>query len=276
MKIEDMPDAAVPFPDESIFSWLNATRVKLGLASIEWRQWCGFSEREPERRIDGSPWGQLPPELGQIRRIPAAWRIAGEWRQIACAHCSSLDGKEVRYPVLVDWLDARTIACSEHRVLLCSFPAEDPVPVTVTEEIQGLYEWLQQWRQGSIGVQEARLRRDLVLAAGRNWSPEVASIASAELAWAIEGTGWRLPKAQSRYRPRGPSRIGALNPMDRAAALLGAYRAWRALTDRSSESLPHWPTAAWEWLERRLRPGAGPEIGVMLGGIVIASRNWRR
>ncbi len=276
MKIEDLPDAAVPFPDESIFSWLEATRVKLRLASTEWRQWCGFSAREQERRSDGSSWGRLPPELGQINRIPAAWRIAGNWRQIACPHCSTLEERETRYPVLVDWLDARTIACSEHRVLLSNSPMEDPVPVAVTEEIQGLYDWLQQWRQGVIGVPDARLRRDLVLAAGRNWWPEVAIIASAELAWTIDGTGWRLPKTQSRYRPRGPSRIGGLSPMDRAAALLGAYRAWKALTGRSLESLPHWPIAAWEWLERRLRSGAGPEIGAILRGIVVANRNWRR
>ncbi len=218
MKVEDLPDAAVPFPGESVFSWLEATRQRLGLAPSEWREWCGFSPREPERRSDGSAWGKLPTELDRIELIPAAWRIEGTWRQIACPRCVLPVDKGIRYPVLVDWLDARTIACSRHQLLLCYFPADDPVPVTVNQEIQGLYEWLQQWRQGTIERQDARLRRDLVLASGRNWGPGFSKIASAELAWVIEGMGWRLPRTQSCYRPLGPPRIGALGPLDRAAA----------------------------------------------------------
>lgn len=269
MQIEDLPNAAVPFPDESIFSWLEATRIKLGLASPEWRQWCGFSPVEPERRSDGSPWGRLPSELGQISRIPVAWRISGEWRKIACAHCSVLEGTETRHPVLVDWLDARTIACNKHRLLLTTLPAETPVPVTITEEVQDLYEWLEQWRQGLIEVQDARLRRNLVLAAGRNWLPHAANIASAELAWTISGVGWRLPASQSSYQPQQPSRVGTLSPMDRAAALLGAYRTWSALVHGTPEALPQWPQAAWTWLERRLRQSTGPKALAQIGRMIV-------
>lgn len=64
MRIEDLPAAAEPCMGESVYSWLDATRLQLGLEEAEWRQWCEFEAKEPERRIGGAEWGRLPPELG--------------------------------------------------------------------------------------------------------------------------------------------------------------------------------------------------------------------
>lgn len=268
--------AAVPYPDESIYSWLEATREMLRLGSSEWRQWCRFSAEEPERRIGGAIWGTVPPELGCIDRIPVSWRIGPEWRGMGCPHCSVATQGGLRYPVVTDWLDVRTIACSQHRLLLSYQPTEEAMSIDANQEIFALWDWLEMWRHGCLERQDGKLRRDLVLAAARNWAPEFGGIASVELAWSIEGTGWRLPKPQRQYRPLGPTRVGSLGPMDRAAALLGAYRAWRALTDPSALTLPVWPGPAWLWLARRWRSYGDGQIGAVLAGIVMASFGRRR
>lgn len=48
-RIEDLPAAAEPCMGESVYSWLDATRLQLGLKEAEWRQWCEFEAKEPER-----------------------------------------------------------------------------------------------------------------------------------------------------------------------------------------------------------------------------------
>ena len=275
MRIEDLPAAAEPCMGESVYSWLDATRLQLGLEEAEWRQWCEFEAKEPERRIGGAEWGRLPPELGRIERVPSSWRIAAEWRSIGCAMCTAPTQTGVRYPVQVDWLDARAIACSRHRLLLSYAPYRDSMPLDANEELLSLWQWLEDWRHGQVNGQDARLRRDLVLASARNWGPGFGGIASAELAWSIEGAGWALPKPHRTYQPLGPARVGRLAPNDRAAALLGAYRAWTALAAASAQNLPKWPFAAWEWLARRWRHG-DRRLEAMLAGIVIASRGGRR
>lgn len=275
MKIEDLPAAADPYAGESIYSWLEATRIQLGLNESEWRQWCGFSALEPERRIGGERWGVLPPELDKIERIPASWRIAAEWRRMRCSRCVASASGGTRHPVLVEWLDCRVIACARHRLLL-SYHLEEQSLAVEDSNLSDLWQWLEQWRGGQIDRRDAKLRRDLLLASGRNWSPDFGAIASVEFAWAIEGSGWRLPKPQKQYRPLGPARIGGLGPLDRAAALLGAYRAWMALNAPSTPSLPAWPTAAWEWLARRWHHGGDERLYAMFTGIVAASRLRRR
>lgn len=276
MRIEDLPAAANPCAGESIYSWLEATRVQLGLGASEWGQWCGFSGEEPERRINGEDWGALPTELGRIERVPASWRIAAEWREIGCSKCAVATSRSRRYPVLVDWLDARAIACVQHRLLLSYQPAEDAMPVDSNAELLAMWEWLEQWRLENLARQDAKLRRDLVLASGRNWGPGFGPIASAELAWSIEGTGWRLPKPHRQYRPLGPARVGSLSPIDRAASLLGGYRAWRALIDPSTQTLPAWPAAAWDWLARRWCRSGDKCLGAKLEGVAVGSRDRRR
>lgn len=271
MRIEDLPVAAVPYPDESIYSWLDATREMLKLGSSDWRQWCRFSVEEPERRLAGTNWGAVPPELGRVDRIPVSWRVGPEWRGMKCPLCSIAVPGGHRYPVVVDWLDVRAIACCKHRLLLTYQPTEGAMPVDTNEEIFALWGWLEMWRHSCLERWDAKLRRDLVLAAGRNWGPQFGSIASAEVAWSIEGAGWKLPNPQRQYRPLGPARTGSLGPMDRAAALLGAFRAWRALTDPSSPTLPTWPGPAWMWLARRWNAYGDGRIGAMFAGIVLAS-----
>lgn len=89
------------------------------------------------------------------------------------------------------------------------------MPVDSNAELLAMWRWLEQWRLESLARQDAKLRRDLVLASGRNWGPGFGAIASAELAWVIEGSGSRLPKPQRQYRPLGPARPGLV-----ASALL--------------------------------------------------------
>jgi hypothetical protein len=276
LRIEDLPTAADPYPGESIYSWLEATRVKLKLEERDWKQWCGFSAEEPERRSDGTEWGSLPLELGRIERIPASWRVGAKWRRMSCTRCFLPIAGARRYPVLIDWLDARAIACGKHRLLLGYKPDEEAMSVDANEDLLALWAWLEQWRHGKIEGRDAALRRDLVLASGRNWSTRSDDIASAELAWSIEGIGWSLPRYRANYRPLGPPRVGGLAPMDRAAALLGAYRAWMALGDPPAPTLPSWPTPAWEWLARRWSSRRDRRLGPMLAGILAAVPRGRR
>ncbi len=275
MRIEDLPAAAEPCMGESVYSWLDATRLQLGLAEAEWREWCRFEAKEPERKMGGAEWGILPNELGRIERIPASWRIAAEWRSLGCAMCTAPTPSGARHPVLVDWLDVRAVACARHRLLLSYAPSRDAMRLDSNEELLALWQWLEEWRDGRVTGQDARLRRDLLLASARNWGPGFGGIASAELAWSIEGAGWALPKAHRTYQPLGPARVGSLAPSDRAAALLGAYRAWTALAATSAKNLPRWPLGAWEWLGRRWRHVDG-RMEAMLAGIVIASRGGGR
>lgn len=253
MKVDDLPAIARPYPGESIVSWLHATRRVLKLPEFEWWAWCGCCPSEPERKATGEEWGRLPEELGRIEQIPAAWRVAGAWRELACPCCRVSDEAGDRYPVLVDWLDVRSIACREHQLLLSQYVPRAALPVSSQPELQALFEWLEQWRNGDLERADARLRRDLVIASGRNWDPSWGGIASSELTWVIEGMGWQLPRSRRAYPPFGPVRIGELPLVDRAAALLGAYRAWQVLNGADSPNLPDWPNQAWAWLGRRAR-----------------------
>jgi len=276
LRTEDLPVAATPYPGESIYSWLDATRKMLRLGVSEWSQWCAFSDEEPERRVGGQDWGALPPELDRIEGIPASWRIRADWRAMACSECFVRTAGGRRYPVLVSWLDARAIACVQHRLLLTYQPATEATPVDANGEILALWEWLERWRAGHLAGRDAKLCRDLVLASGRNWGIGFGGIASMHLVWSIEGAGWRMPEPQRRYQPLGPGGVGDLGPADRASALLGAYRAWKALNDPVASPLPSWPPQAWEWLARRWRSGCDERLGAMLAGIAAASRVGRR
>lgn len=254
MNVLDLPRWAIAFPDESRWSWLEGTRRLLCLPEREWLEWCNYSAREPERSTGGMRWRGAPKELGDIHRIPPGWRISPEWRGIVCPRCLVLQEGLERHPVLVDWLDSRTIACSRHGVLLNYSLPEAPRDVDFDPEVASLNRWLVQWRRRvPEASKEGRFCRDLVVAASRNWSSHEGDIASIELAWVLREKNWLLPTS-----PRGqiqlpghPARVGTLPPALRVAALLGAYRAWRSLAGKDVHLLPSWPPEAWQWLAAR-------------------------
>lgn len=105
MEISDLPVWAEVFPGESIHSWLEATRVRLGLDDGDWWTWCSLDRAEPERPADKKSWKSLPAGLGQIAEMPVDLRIAPAWREIYCPRCVINGPAGIRHPVLTKWLD---------------------------------------------------------------------------------------------------------------------------------------------------------------------------
>lgn len=260
MNLHDLPIWATPYPDESRWSWLEATRARLDLPEREWLRWADFNRAEPERSSPGLQWRNVPQELGDITRVPPFWRVSPSWRRIYCPECKLVEAGRTRHPVLVQWLDARVLTCERHGLLLCHMALQPPQLATFDAEIGELSCWLRGWmREISTSSPESLYRRDLVIASGRNWCTHVGTIASGELAWVLHAKGWLLPVTPKLLLPGLPARIGALCPMLRAAALLGAYRVWNALRGENLENLPRWPTEAWHWLIERSRRRNEPE-----------------
>lgn len=276
MNVDDLPRVASVFPGESICSWLEGTRCRLGLPEQEWWQWCECSLAEPERKANNRNWGRLPEGLGDISEIPAAWRLGVSWRRLACPDCRVIEAEGERYPVLVDWLDARAFACREHRRILCYFREMDSIEISANDDLTALFNWIEDWRNERIEIREGQLRRDLVIASGRNWAHGFDGVASVGLAWTLEAMGWQLPKMHRSYPSRGPSRFGQLAPRDRSAALFGAYRAWRALMLEDASSLPDWPISAWSWLEHRWSRRDYCRISSKIAGVRLALSSIRR
>lgn len=272
MEISNLPVWADVFPGESIRSWLDATRVRLGLAEEEWWTWCGIDPAEPERLAHKKCWSGLPPGLGHISDIPVDLRVAPAWREIYCPNCALEGLSGIRHPVLAKWLDVRSISCDEHRVLLCYRSPSRCVNISDDPELEAWDQWLREWRDDqSLYLVERRFRRDLLLAASRNWSPSSAMIASVGCNWLLTEKGWLARSLPSNlHPPNGPSRVGALGPADRMSALFSAWRAWIAMREGMPTALPRWPLEAWQWLEARWRTRVHYECGTQLAEIASA------
>lgn len=265
MRIGDLPIRPAASDGESVRSWLNRVRLELGLEESEWWLWCGLSASETERRADGQQWQDLPPGIGSISRIPPFWRIDPEWRDVVCP-CCFIEGRAgARYPTLVSWLDVRVIACSEHRLLLYHRANIAKISIDLERDLQDLDQWLEEWRMGKCSRMGARLRRDLVMAAGRNWSSHYDVVACAELAWELAQLGLPLSSRTRRYQAGRPSRVGQMIPGERLAALISAFRAWDALNGRNFDRLPRWPLLAWAWLNQRWGDRAHENSGRIRG-----------
>lgn len=283
MEISDLPVWADVFPGESVRSWLDATRVRLGLVQEDWWTWCGIDPTEPERPAHKKCWSGLPPALGQISDIPVDLRIAPVWREIYCPHCVVEHKAGIRHPVLTKWLDVRSISCDEHRLLLSYRSLSRCVNILDDPELEAWDRWLREWRDDrNLDVLEHRFRRDLLLAASRNWSPSWALIAGVGSNWLLTEKGWLARSLPSNlHPPNGPSRVGTLGPSDRMSALFSAWRAWIAMREGVPAALPRWPLEAWQWLEARWRTRVHYECGMQFAGIASAlarrqSRDLRR
>jgi len=253
MQLSDLPLQVDPVPGEIVHSWLDRIRHELALPEDHWWAWCGCSATEPERRADGRNWVGLPVVLGRIAEVPPSWRIAPRFRSRYCPDCQVPSAGGARHPILVEWLDARVIACDRHRRLLSPMPGSVTLPLDAVAEIESLHQWLRCWRRSDVDLNQLRLRRDLVLTAGRNWSVVSGGTISSELRWTLGQMGIPEGGRGLDYPAHGPARLGELGHPERTAALLGAYRAWRALEGVELECLPRWPVSAWTWLGRRCR-----------------------
>ncbi len=287
MEISDLPVWAEVFPGESIHSWLEATRVRLGLDDGDWWTWCALDRAEPERPAAKKSWKSLPAGLGQIAEIPVDLRIAPAWREIYCPRCVINGPTGIRHPVLTKWLDVRSICCDEHLLLLSYRSTSKFIDVSSDSELLAWYSWLREWRDdSSLAVTEHRFRRDLLLAATRNWSPTSGLIAGVGSGWLLAERGWLgsgMPS--SLQQPGCPSRAGMLSQGDRMSALFSAWQAWIALREGASSALPKWPREAWYWLEARWHKRRSHECGARIAVIakslapreqVSRPRNGRR
>lgn len=269
MEISDLPVWAEVFPGESIQSWLEATRVRLGLEAHDWWAWCALDRAEPERRADRRGWTRLPAGLGQIADIPIDLRIAPAWREIYCPRCVVNGPMGFRHPVLAKWLDVRSICCDEHLLLLNYRSTSQCIDVGSDSELLAWHYWLREWRDDdSLVVTEHLFRRDLLLAATRNWSPGWGPIAGVGSNWVLTEKGWLGAGLPNHPQPPGrPGRAGELGPADRMSALYSAWQAWMAIREGVPAGLPRWPLDAWQWLEGRWRKRSYFEVGAQLGGI---------
>jgi len=282
MNFADVPRWAIPYPGESRASWLSATRSAMGLPEKEWSIWVRSSPNEPERPVEGTQWDGLPAGLGDIVNVPVSWRVMPQRRNVVCPRCVVLEDGRLRWPLLVDWLDARCISCSQH-LLMLSPRGEvlSEVPVSSDPEFNDLVKWLADWRSAQCTeaapecFYEYLFRRDLALASARNWSVEQGDIASAEIAWELWERGLRM-NVRVRYLPGQPTRLGQLAYCDKLAALIGAYRAWLALRGRGLGMLPRWPDAAWHWLGRRWNASRCSEIATAIAAVLVEIEKIKR
>lgn len=260
MNIHDLPIWATAYPGESRWSWLEATRVRMGLPEREWQRWADCCNSEPERSSSSLNWVGSPSELGDITHVAPSWRVSPPWRRIYCPNCRLMERGSARYPVLIEWLDVRAIVCERHDLLLCHMALHEPRTPTFDAEIEKLSGWLSEWRyEVPVSSQDSYFRRDLLIASGRNWSSRMGDIASIELAWVLHSKGWLLATAPGLQPAGWPARIGMLCPVLRVAALLGAFRAWNAMNGENLQHLPRWPTEAWGWLLQRSQRRGDPE-----------------
>lgn len=270
MEISDLPVWAEVFPGESIQSWLEGTRVRLGLEADDWWGWCALDRAEPERQADRKAWTRLPAGLGQVTDVPIDLRIAPAWREIYCPRCVVNAPAGFRHPVLTKWLDVRSICCDEHLLLLNYRSTSQCIDVGSDSELLAWHYWLREWRDdGSLAVTEHRFRRDLLLAASRNWSPNSGLIAGVGSKWLLMERGWLGPGVPSRLQQPGcPGRAGMLSQGDRMSALFSAWQAWIAMREGAASALPKWPREAWHWLEGRWHGRRSHECGAQIAGIV--------
>lgn len=272
MEISDLPVWAEVFPGESVQSWLEATRVSLGLDAHDWWAWCALDPTETERQAGKKIWTWLPEGLGQVTKVPIDLRIAPAWREIYCPRCVVNAPVGLRHPVLAKWLDVRSICCDEHMLLLNYRSTSKCIDVGSDPELLAWYYWLREWRDdGSLAVAERRFRRDLLLAATRNWSPTSGLIAGVGSKWLLTEKGWLVPGMPSRLQQPGcPGRAGMLSPGDRMSALFSAWQAWMAIGEGMSLALPKWPREAWHWLDARWRTRLPYERGALIADIAAS------
>lgn len=146
------------------------------------------------------------------------------------------------------------------------------IDVRSDPELLAWHHWLREWRDdGSLAVVEHRFRRDLLLAATRNWSPTSGLIAGVGSKWLLTEKGWLGPGMPSRLQKPGcPGRAGMLSPGDRMSALFSAWQAWVAMREGASSALPKWPREAWHWLDARWRKRRPHEGGSQIAEIAAS------
>ncbi len=273
MEILEIPVFSSVHPGESVRSWLDATRILLGISEADWWAWCVCDPAEPERPLYKREWTDLPSGLGRALDVPVDFRIAPEWRDICCPLCVEKTKSGVlRHPVLAAWLDVRTICCEEHDLLLYHRALSIKVDISEDPELLRWCGWLKEWRTDEkLDLLDLRLRRDLALAAARNWGCISGPIASVGSSWVLAEKGWVRTGRGRLYPPGRPSRIGMLAPIDRLSALYAAWRAWLALRTETGVKIPDWPIEAWVWLERRWRSRRCENLSAKMTNIACVS-----
>lgn len=256
MNFDRLPWVAQPVVGESRASWMRATRCQLGVSPDEWSRLVGADSNEPERERSGrwTRWQGLPAALGHVATVPRQWRLASCWRSLHCPQCVIRQGAR-RWPMYVEWLDARCIWCLRHRRLLdAGFHPVGSGSNPLGTTLEGLCHWLDSWRsmERSNGHElESCWRRDLVLAAMRNWSCATDHYGAIDVSDDLRSAGIQLQECAEIHPPDLPVRIGQLCPQARLATLLKAYRRWAALDGAEAYAATPMTFREWNWLGRR-------------------------
>ncbi len=256
----DLPRWATPGVRESRASWLLATKSKLPISTRAWTRWLDADPNEPERPRR-QRWTDFPDALGQVRAVPVSWRLAPEWRQVFCPECRVVEDDGVRWPVRIDWLDARRLRCSDHcRLLVYQHPRlvlnhADSLETPRMRHVAELCDWLDDWVSlesycaAALPPEECLWRRDLLVLVMRNWGVQTdygpSIFESCDTSWAP----WYESARPIRFPPGRPTRIGLMPPGQRVSALWGAYLTWCALEGQGSPI--EIPDAGWHWMMGR-------------------------
>lgn len=264
MDFETLARWALPLQGESRASWLAATGRLQSIDSRDWSAWVQADVSEPERPRPGLHWRGLPEALGDIRYIQPSWRLHPTLRGVFCVQCSIEQEGASRWPVRVEWLDARQLVCDVHQRPLVYRPPEHGVDegharCMEHSEIRSLTSWLRAWRQLDMRrgcwTTESLWRRDLARMAVRNWGGFDSQSTAAVATWDLQLWGWEHQQRSPLLAPGLPPRLGMLPAAERTAALLIAHRCWRALRRvHDIEGQPRLPQVAWAWFLRRWLP----------------------
>lgn len=247
--IADLPVWPEAYPNESRKSWLDAARRASGLNANLWEHWVGGSVEEPEKsRLSGDlEWLGFPVLLGDVTRIPIAWRVRAQYRRLICPSCKISELSCTRFPTKANWLDCRNFICETHHLVLQEFQC-DPTS-ELTDEMLISAQMARDWKNSVDGSPDANLKRDLAQLFYRNWHPYPDVPACAELAWELAHE-YNLSKTVPVLPPSLPTRIGSLPAACRIAALLLAFRAYKALI-ADPAFRPPVPQSAVNWFRNR-------------------------
>lgn len=260
MDLSCLPLFAQPVPGESVASWLEATRVRMGMSPEEWLQIVGYLS-EAESPGTGGEWIGLPSELGDVRSVRRRWRSTPKHRGLICLAC--IEASAVgRLFTLAQWADSRQFWCRTHLTVLLpgerfSFGRLRQAPrLLLQQELVPLSEWVAQWMQGGADVPltECAWRADLVRACAVNWLQSAGPNAGAIAFWEL--TERRLLFGELGHNLSGlvQPAFRQLPPGNRVGVLLAAYRLWHVLQPPSEADKPPMPqlsAGGWRWLAAR-------------------------
>ena len=259
MDLSCLPLFAQPIPGESVASWLEATRLRMGISPEEWVLLVGYLSEEESPAI--GEWIGLPPELGDVRSIRRRWRSTLEHRGLICPACieASAAGRPF---TLAQWADAGQFWCHAHQTVLLpgerfSFERMRLAPrLLLQQELVPLSKWVAQWMRGAgdMPLIERAWRAALVRACAINWLQSSGPNAGAIAFWELSERGLLFGELTPDLSGLMQPSFRQLPPGNRVGVLLAAFRLWQVLQPSGGAEMPRTPELSvegWRWLEAR-------------------------